>query len=111
LLEAQLADAQIMHAAVAHDLAEAWKRKGRIDRAIEVLRVAVEFDRRNDAMLMGPFGPEWTPNALLLAELCRAQGCRGQAAEVEADLERLLVSADDDLPLLMGLKRLKAQQH
>lgn len=108
-LEAQLSDAAIMHAAIAHDLADAWRRTGRIDRAIDVLRSAVQFDRGNDAMLLGPLGPEWMPNALLLAELCRTHGCPNLGASVEEDLERLLVAADDDFPLRLQLRRLKAQ--
>jgi len=77
-------------------------------RAVVVLQESLDFDRSSDTDVIGPHGHEWMPNALLLAELCRSHGCAAQTTAVEADLERLLASADPDFPLLVRLRHLQA---
>jgi hypothetical protein len=95
------------HARVTNDLARIWLQKGNADRAIQTLQQSLDFDRAADAEVDGPYGHDWMPNALLLVELCRAHGCAAQAAAIEADLEKLLVAADPDFPLLVKLRRLQ----
>jgi tetratricopeptide (TPR) repeat protein len=94
------------HARTTRDLAEAWLQQGMKDRAIRLLRESFYFDRATDRDLMGPYGHEWMPNAMLLAELCQQAACRADAEAVRNDLGALLVAADEDFPLRLRLQKL-----
>jgi serine/threonine protein kinase len=95
------------HARATRDLADALLKQARTDRAIRLLREAFYFDRDADKNADGPYGHEWMPNAMLLAELCFQSKCRTEAEAVLKDLTALLVLADDDFPLRVRLDKLK----
>ena len=94
------------HARAIRDLSEAWVKQGMEDHATRLLREAFYFDRDADTNLDGPYGHEWMPNAMLLAELCYRRGCITEAEAVRKDLNALLASADADFPLRVRLNRL-----
>ena len=96
------------HARTLADLASAWLRRGERDKAINALRESWVRDPLLDVDGDGPYGHDWMPNALLLAELYRRAGRRPEAEPIEADLDRLLATADPDFPLFEKLKRLRA---
>jgi hypothetical protein len=90
------------------DLASVWERRGDRQRAIDVLREIWDGAPLTDVEQHGPFGHEWMPSALRLAELYRRAGRRAEAEPIEAALRQLLSTADPDFPLLLQLQRLQA---
>jgi hypothetical protein len=78
---------------------------GHRDRAIAILEDSWRRDPHMDVSVKGPHAHDWMPNALLLAELYRRDGRTSAAEPIEADLRRLLSTADSDFPLLIRLNR------
>ena len=85
----------------AGSFAAALKRKGQIQRAIEVL----EQWQGEFRPFVTP-GPFWQRNRLDLARLYRSVGRVAEARTIEAELLKRLALADDDHPILIELRRL-----
>ena len=96
------------HARTSWQLAQVWLRLGDKSKAIDVLRASWEFDPLQDVDLDGPYGHDWMPNALLLADLYRQNGQVADAEPIEKDLAKLLSMADEDFPLLVRLRKLQS---
>ena len=86
-------------------MSQAWGDKLK---AIDALRASWAFDPLQDVDVDGPYGHDWMPSALLLAELYRQNGQIEDAEPIETDLAKLLSMADDDFPLLVRLRRLQS---
>lgn len=95
------------HARASWQLAQVCLRLGDKGKAMDVLRASWAFDPLQDIDLDGPYGHDWMPNALLLAELYRQNGQVADAEPIEKDLAKLLSMADDDFPLLVQLRKLQ----
>lgn len=96
------------HARTSWQLAQVWLRLGDKRNAMDVLRASWAFDPLQDVDLDGPYGHDWMPNALLLADLYRQNGQVKDAEPVEKDLAKLLSMADEDFPLLVQLRKLQS---
>jgi serine/threonine-protein kinase len=94
------------HARFSSDLAQVWLRRDQRSRAIDVLRTSWDFDRAADVEVDGPYGHDWGPNALTLAELYRDAGYTSDANAIVKDLEKLLTMADADYPPVARLNHL-----
>jgi hypothetical protein len=89
-------------------LAQVWLRRGDKLKAIDALRASWVFDPQRDIDVDGPYGHDWMPNALMLAELYRQNGQVADAEPIEKDLAKLLSMADEDFPLLVRLRKLQS---
>jgi serine/threonine-protein kinase len=96
------------HARTLAELADAWLQRGDRSRAIAVLQESWRRDPHMDVNVKGPHAHDWMPNALLLAELYWRDGRTSAAEPIEADLRRLLSTADSDFPLLIRLNSLQS---
>jgi hypothetical protein len=96
------------HARESWLLAQVWRRRGDTLKAIDALRASWVVDPLLDIDADGPYGHDWMPNALLLAELYRQNGQVKDAEPIEKDLAKLMSMADDDFPLLVRLGKLQS---
>lgn len=85
-------------------LAAAWKRKGDLARAVQVLERASE--RRSSAAFERS-GAVWLRCRFQLAQLYREAGREKDARRIEEELRQLLALADLDHPIRRELDRLK----
>jgi tetratricopeptide (TPR) repeat protein len=83
-------------------LAAALRKKGDVDRAIQVLKRASE--RKFQAVINNNSGAYWLRSLSELASLYRGVGRVEDATAVEADLLKYLSVADADHPILVALK-------
>ncbi|MBI2956509.1 MAG: hypothetical protein HYY26_04260 [Acidobacteria bacterium] len=80
-------------------LAQAWERKGRPDKALEVLARASRQKRR----IYPQSANFWMRVELRRAQLLRKMGRPAEAEKVESELRRLLAYADRNHPILRAL--------
>jgi tetratricopeptide (TPR) repeat protein len=85
-------------------LAKAWKQKGNLVRAVQVLEQASE--KRSSAAFENS-GWLWLRNQFQLARLYREVGREQDALKIESELQGLLALADPDHPILLELRRLR----
>ena len=85
-------------------LAKAWKWKGNLTRAVQVLERA---SGKRSVAAFERAGFLWLRNQIQLARLYREVGRATEALAVEAELLRLLAFADSDHPMRIELQRLQ----
>ena len=86
-------------------LAKAWREEGNSDKAVQVLKAALEKKSRvlfEQTLLTGPL---WLRLQAQLAQLYREIGRNEGARKIEDELRRLLALADRDHPILRQLDR------
>ena len=86
----------------ARKLAEALVQNGEIERAVEILET--QSARRNETLSGASSGYEWLRVRAQLAKVYRLDGRVADAEAVEAQLETLLATADEDHPIKRFLR-------
>jgi DNA-binding winged helix-turn-helix (wHTH) protein/tetratricopeptide (TPR) repeat protein len=89
------------------DLAEAYKKQGKLDAALRVLE---ESSKQWGQNYFGPIGtglraPMWMNNQLRLSDLYRSMGREQEAKKIENELSALLIYADSDYPIRRELEK------
>ena len=87
-------------------LAEAYRKQGKLDEANRILQQASEVKERTyDLWTLAMLGAFWMRTQLELADLNREMGRVPEAEKVESELQKMLVYADKDHPILRELQK------